>query len=173
MRMLLLSIVFAVAASGCATVPVNGTNSTSAPTPLVGVASVRVAKSDAPLDFVEVGPIDVSDGEGCGVFGTRGTYEAAYALLKQKAAARGADYVQIMDIQEPYLSGNCAVNTYLITATLYRSPELAAKASVAAVEDAKKRCVAQELPEWEGANAATKRALLDRCRAPAEAAALQ
>jgi len=148
---------------GCATAaPVVETRPARAT--LVGAESVRVAKDDAPAEYVEVGPVEVVHGDGCGAMGKKGTYEGAYALLKQKAVSKSADYVQIMSMRQPSATDRCWVNEFAIVATLYRSPELAVRAAAQAEQDAKPRCVAQERPEWHGANAATKKALLDQCR---------
>lgn len=163
MRTLFLSCLSVLTLSlfGCATVaPVAAT--TPARPSLVRPEEIRVAKSDAPADYVEVGPVEVVHGEGCGLFGTLGTYEGAYARLKARAVAMNADYIQIMEIKKPYKAFRCAVNEFSILATLYRSPEIAGRTEVQAHDP--KRCVAHDLPEWQGANAATKKALLQQCR---------
>lgn len=72
---------------------------------LTGAEQIKVGKSD-PLDnYIEVGPISVKHGHGCGHFGDRGSYEGAITMLKNKAKEIDADYIQIMTITEPNLEG--------------------------------------------------------------------
>jgi hypothetical protein len=93
----------------------------AAPIPLSPEASqVRIGKSDAGEGYLEVGAITATHGGGCGAYGSRGTYEGAYAILKNKAATLGADYVQIFTMSEPHPTGGCFVNAYTITGTAYR-----------------------------------------------------
>ena len=91
------------------------------PIPLNPAAfQIRIGKSDPGEGYIEVGPVTATHGGGCGGFGSRGTYEGAYAILKNKAATLGADYVQIYTVSEPHPAGGCFVNAYTITGTAYR-----------------------------------------------------
>lgn len=83
-------------------------------------ASVRVAKNDPPEAYVEVGSITGTSGSGCGLYGTRGTYDGAVVDLKNKAGGLRADYVQIFTLTEPHVRHACFDNTYTISGTAYR-----------------------------------------------------
>jgi hypothetical protein len=85
-----------------------------------GAEVVRVAKSDPPYNYEEVGPVSGFDGEGCGGFGYLGTYERAIINIKNRAYALGADYIQIFTITEPHSSPNCYVNEYKLSGTAYK-----------------------------------------------------
>jgi len=64
-----------------------------------------------------------------GVYGTRGNYEGAYSLLRNKAVTLGADYVQVVRITEPHLAGPCFRNEYIINGIAYKFIGQAAPAS--------------------------------------------
>lgn len=64
---------------------------------------VRVAKSDPPAGASELGPITVQDGDNCDVFEpVEGSYSHALIKLRNRAAARGGNYVEIMTMSEPH-----------------------------------------------------------------------
>lgn len=84
---------------------------------------VRVAKSDPPPGYVEVANITGIDGSGCGLVGSRGTYEGAMTDLKNKAGEYRADFVQIFTITEPHVRPACFDNKYTISGTAYRKGE--------------------------------------------------
>jgi hypothetical protein len=81
---------------------------------------VEIGKADPGKDAQEIAPITVVHGEGCGVYGSVGTYEGAYNLLKNRAAALGADYVEIMTLQPPHTEGRCFLDAFVIQGTAYR-----------------------------------------------------
>lgn len=84
-------------------------------------SKVEVGKHDPSPNMEEIGPVSATHGDGCGGFGTRGTYEGAYTLLKNEAARMGADYVQILTLSEPYLRNpNCFDNRFVIRGIAYR-----------------------------------------------------
>lgn len=97
--------------AGCATIPI---------TLNPGAEAVKVGKSDATDNYEEIGPVTAVHGNGCGYLGTRGTYDGAVLLLKNKAHALGSNYVQIFTLKEPYGAQDCFVNEYVISGTAYR-----------------------------------------------------
>lgn len=68
-----------------------------------GAECIRIIKGDAPHDATYVGEVSGQHGTGCGLFGYKGTYAGAVVDLRNKAAAMGADYVQIMGQDTPNL----------------------------------------------------------------------
>ena len=67
-----------------------------------------------------VGVIHAFDGEGCGLLGTSGSFEAAQAKLRNEAATKGATYIHITKVQTPVSTGSCAAHRYDITGVAYR-----------------------------------------------------
>ena len=102
----------ALGLTGCATVA--GMNpSRGIPALERGAERVRIVKSDLGPEFEEVGLIEVIDGEGCGYFGSRGTFQGVYNLMKNRAADIGADYVEIMTWTEPHTDNGCFDNRFV------------------------------------------------------------
>ena len=83
-------------------------------------ADIQVGKSDPENNFRMIGPLTVYDGEGCGGFGYRGSYERAVTYLRNQVSYMGGDYAQIVSIQEPHLRGQCFDNVYSISANVYK-----------------------------------------------------
>jgi len=97
---------------------------TAAVPPLAaGAGDVVLRKAEPPGECKEVGPVSVQHGNGCGLYGKRGTYEGAYAALKNKAATMRADYVRMDALNEPHGLPNCYVNTYEISGVAFRCKE--------------------------------------------------
>ncbi|NVJ61134.1 MAG: hypothetical protein HWE27_12140 [Gammaproteobacteria bacterium] len=71
-------------------------------------------------NYKEIGPIEASDGKGCGTFGYEGTYDRALINLKSKAAEQGGDYVKLDILNLPFLVGNCFDNSYTIIGVLFK-----------------------------------------------------
>ena len=111
LTVLSLLILLAMLTVGCAATPV-----VLAP----NASDIRTGKADPGGNAKELGPITGTDGGGCGLYGHRGTYERAYIQLKNRAAALGANYVQIYSISEPHLSGGCFVNVFSISGMAYQ-----------------------------------------------------
>ena len=85
-----------------------------------GANSVLVAKSDPGDNYEIVGPVSGLDGEGCGAFGYKGSYERATTSLRNRTYDMGGNYAQIISLTEPHLSGDCFDNKYVIRATVYK-----------------------------------------------------
>ena len=83
-------------------------------------ADIQVGKSDPASNFRMIGPLTVYDGEGCGGFGYRGSYERAVTYLRNQVSYMGGNYAQIVSIQEPHLRGQCFDNVYSISANVYK-----------------------------------------------------
>lgn len=81
---------------------------------------VQVAKSDPGDNYEMIGPVSGLDGEGCGGFGYRGSYERATTNLRNNTYNMGGNYAQIISLTEPHLRGSCFDNTFAIRATVYK-----------------------------------------------------
>ncbi len=68
----------------------------------------------------QIGAVTAQHGGGCGLYGTRGNYEGAYTLLRNKAAKLGADYVHILRVTEPRLEGICMNQAFVIDGMAYK-----------------------------------------------------
>jgi hypothetical protein len=99
---------------------ITGCASNKAPTLSSAAKAVRVVKADPDGSYQELGPITATDGSGCGLFGTTGTYDNAVFKIKALAAKRGGDYVQIFNLREPYFRPACFDNAYVISGTLFK-----------------------------------------------------
>lgn len=100
-----------VVIAGCATA--------SVPRLSPAAQEVRTGKGDPPGEMQELGPVEATNGSGCGGFGERGTYEGAMVVLRNKAASLGATYVQIFTMSEPHREPGCHVNAFVIRGTAY------------------------------------------------------
>lgn len=74
--------------------------STPPPKLISGAETVRVGKSDPDASHQYVGEITAIDGNDCGAYGRRGTYQGAITNLRNQAYTMGADYVQITNQTE-------------------------------------------------------------------------
>lgn len=96
--------------------------STPPPKLISGAETVRVGKSDPDSSHQYVGEITAIDGNGCGAYGRRGTYQGAITNLRNQAYTMGADYVQITNQTAPRRTDNqCFFNEYQLDGTAYRS----------------------------------------------------
>lgn len=79
---------------------------------------------DPPGDgFMQLGPITAKHGGGCGLYGSQGNFEGAMNILRNTAAERGAEYVQIIRQQGEHMTGLCLDRAYVIDGFAYkRSP---------------------------------------------------
>lgn len=111
---------FAVLGSA-ALLALNACNGVAAVRPLSPRAQlVRVEERDPPDDATALGLIAVTDGQGCSFSGDRGTLEGATALLKESAAQRGANFVKITKLTEPYAGHDCYHREFKIEGLSYR-----------------------------------------------------
>jgi hypothetical protein len=110
----------------------------AAPKPQVAEDSkqVEVGKGDPPAGFVQMQTLEVQHGSGCGLSGKKGNFDGAYALLRDQGHKIGADYVQIMTVQEPYSDGACAHQEYKMTGVAYRRGAGASKQAQSAPVEA-------------------------------------
>lgn len=96
-------------------------NSVAAVRPLSPQAQqVRVEDGDPPADATALGAIAVTDGQGCSFSGDRGTLEGATALLKESAAQRGANFVKVTKVTEPYSGHDCYHREFKMEGLGYR-----------------------------------------------------
>jgi hypothetical protein len=102
----------------------------AAATLVPGAERVVVHKGDAPADAVEVGPVEATDGNGCGAFGTRGTYAGAYIQMRNAAYQLGANFVRIDSIEQPHMDPNprasCFHNEFTLLGVAFKLPGSAA-----------------------------------------------
>ncbi len=73
--------------------------------------------------YRNLGPITATHGHGCGLFGSRGDFEGAVIILREKAVARGANYVQIIKQQGEFIREPCLDRTYIIDGFAYKTSE--------------------------------------------------
>ncbi len=73
--------------------------------------------------YRNLGPITARHGRGCGLFGSQGNYEGAVIILREKAVARGGNYVQIVKQQDEYMSDLCLDRAYIIDGFAYKTSE--------------------------------------------------
>lgn len=76
--------------------------------------------------FTQIGPITAKHGGGCGLYGAQGDFEGAMNILRNKAAERGADYVQIIRQQGEHMTGLCLDRAYVIDGFAYKKDHRAA-----------------------------------------------
>lgn len=75
---------------------------------------IQVGNNTPGDGFVMLGPITAKHGGGCGLFGSQGNYEGAMNDLRNKAAERGANYVQIIRQEGEHMVGQCLDRAYVI-----------------------------------------------------------
>jgi hypothetical protein len=96
---------------------------------------VRVEESDPPSGATPLGELKVTHGQGCSFTGDQGTREGATALLREAAAQRGANFVKVTQVVEPYSGHDCVHREYKMEGLSYRlagTPGVAPVAAVAA-----------------------------------------
>lgn len=87
---------------------------------------MKVGKADPGPGYEYVGEVSGVSGNGCGMYGTEGSFAESAKALRNEAYALGADYVQIMAQTKPGLQGSaeagCYRNKYQIDGTAYKAP---------------------------------------------------
>ncbi len=81
---------------------------------------VRVEDSDPPPGATPLGAIEVTDGQGCSFTGDRGTRAGATALLRESAVRRGANFIKITKVTEPYSGHDCYHREFKMEGLGYR-----------------------------------------------------
>ena len=106
----------------CAALPALASCNGVAAVPPLGPQAqlVRVEHGDPPDGATPLGPIAVTDGQGCSFTGDRGTLSGATALLKESAVHRGANFVKITKVTEPYSGHDCYHREFKIEGLGYR-----------------------------------------------------
>ncbi len=85
-----------------------------------GAGQIELSESSPPVGYDMIGSITGIDGNGCGLFGYKGTYERASINILNNARSIGADYVQITSITEPHLELICFINDYVLCGRAYK-----------------------------------------------------
>lgn len=95
---------------------------------------VRIGKGDPPAGAKELGPVTVTEGVYCA--GEEGTYANALVHLRNTAARKGANYVELMTMTEPHQDTRfCYDNRFIIRGLLFALPDAPATGSDAASDD--------------------------------------
>ena len=81
---------------------------------------IRVEKEEPPAGATLLQTLTAVDGQGCGITGTRGSYEGAIRKLRAQAKAAGANYVQITSVKEPYAEHQCTRAVFTVVGSAYR-----------------------------------------------------
>jgi hypothetical protein len=81
---------------------------------------VRVGKVRPAPGATQLGPVASEDGSGCGMSGHRGSYDRAEANLRDRTAAMGGDYVEIVKVTPAIQSLDCLSNRWAIEGMAYR-----------------------------------------------------
>lgn len=81
---------------------------------------VLIEDRDPPAGATPLGAIQVVHGQGCSFTGDQGTREGATALLKQAAVARGANFVKVTQVIEPYSGHDCVHREFKMAGLSYR-----------------------------------------------------
>lgn len=105
-----------------------------APKLSAGGRLVHVTKAAPPEGAREIGPIVAVDGTYC--YGDDGTYVHALTILRNRAAARGGNFVELMTITSPHPDTRfCDDNRFIIRGMLYELPGTAADDTAVAEPD--------------------------------------
>lgn len=86
---------------------------------------VTADKAAPPPGSHELGPVEITDGGGCGALGVTGSYEGALRALRNKAATMGANYLKLGEGVGPHEALGCYDKGYTLRGVAYRAPTLA------------------------------------------------
>jgi len=84
------------------------------------VSTVRIEHFNPPSGSAFIGPIQVTDGQGCGIFSEHGTLENARVRLQEAAVRQGADFVKLVKEIKPYSGRDCLHHEYTLEGLAYR-----------------------------------------------------
>jgi len=84
-------------------------------------SAVGVDKAPPPPHARALGEVLGEHGAGCGLSGQKGTYEGAEAVLRERTAAMGGDYAQIVSVEPPVHTMDCLANRWVIHAMAYKT----------------------------------------------------
>lgn len=70
--------------------------------------------------YTQRGPITARHGGGCGLYGSRGDFEGAMNILRNRAAELDAEYVHILSQQGEHMKGICLDRSYTINGMAYQ-----------------------------------------------------
>lgn len=85
--------------------------------------NVQVGTNPPSEGYTQLGPITARHGGGCGLYGAQGSFEGAMNILRNVAAQRGADYVQIIRQQGEHMTGLCLDRGYTIDGFAYKKSQ--------------------------------------------------
>jgi hypothetical protein len=85
-----------------------------------GAAQVVLSPASPPAGYVQVRPLAVVSGKGCGVMGTPGSAQGAQELLRNEAAKLGASYVQVVSAEKPPINHQCQEHEHKLKGVAYR-----------------------------------------------------
>ena len=104
--------------------------------------NVHVRKGDPPPGAAELGAVEVGDGTYCTPQDApNGTYRRALVLLRNAAALKGANYVELVSVTEPHQqTWQCYDHRYMIQAMAFRLPAARQKPAADAPETEDDAC---------------------------------
>ena len=76
-----------------------------------------------------IGPVTAKHGGGCGLYGAQGNFEGAMTILRNKAAAMGGDYVQIIRQEGEHMVGLCLDRAYVIDGLVFKAVDTRKKSA--------------------------------------------
>jgi len=101
-----------------------------------------------PNGYYEViGAVTGVDGDGCGSFGYKGSYERAVIDLQNKINELHGAYAQQTSIVKPHLDGGCFNNEYQIRAVAYRKVQNKPKPVIVHVGNTEKEVFTKKMRE--------------------------